>query len=125
MTISFVKDENNSFTFFYSAPAYEKESANRYSFMLEGFKDKWSSWTEEAKAVFTNLSEGNYRFRVKARNVFGHESREAVYEFQVYPPLHRSVPALIFYGVVFLLVFWGGLRWNSRRLVAAWYPFFW
>ncbi len=111
--------QDNSITFFYSALFFEKESANRYSTLLEGFKDKWSPWTGETQAVFTNLGNGAYRFRVKAKNVFLNESSEAFYEFEILPPLQRTVYAYILYVLLFILLFWGGVRLNSRRLVAA------
>ncbi len=48
--------KDNSITFEYVATFYEKEPANRFSYILEGFKDEWSQWTPGTKAVYTNLA---------------------------------------------------------------------
>lgn len=45
---------------------YEDELAS-YQFKLDGFDDDWSEWTIEHRKDYTNLSPGNYKFRVKAK----------------------------------------------------------
>ncbi|MCP4216642.1 MAG: response regulator, partial [bacterium] len=111
--------KDNSITILYSAPFYEKANANRFSYVLEGFKDEWSPWTNETKAVYTNLSEGEYIFTAKARNVFSHQSSEARYRFIILPPWFRTVPAYLFYITAFLLLLYVGIRLYEGRLIAA------
>jgi signal transduction histidine kinase/DNA-binding response OmpR family regulator len=111
--------KDNSITFEFSAPFYEGESANLYTHILDGFDRRWSEWTAEAKAVYTNLPEGNYCFRVKAKNVFHHESALAAYRFTVSPPWSRTVWAYFGYLAVFLVVIFGIIKLYSRRHIAA------
>ena len=87
----------NSMTFMFSAPSFEDEAALVYSYYLEGFDKDWSNWKKETKANYTNLPEGDYRFRVKAINVYNNESEEAVYGFTILPPWHRTIWAYIAY----------------------------
>jgi serine phosphatase RsbU (regulator of sigma subunit)/ligand-binding sensor domain-containing protein len=99
----------NSFTFQFAAPNFEEESATVYSFFLEGFDKQWSSWKNENKAVYTNLPEGHYYFRVKAQNMFGRESQEAVYEFTIMAPWYRTFWAyagylFFFIGFVYIAI---------------------
>ncbi|MCP4601326.1 MAG: PAS domain S-box protein [Proteobacteria bacterium] len=110
---------NNSIIFEYTATSYEGSSKNSFKFNLEGFDNKWSDWSEETKKEYTNLPEGNYRFRIKAKNLFEHESSEAVYAFSITPPWYRTIWAYIGYAILFMLLFVGGIRINTRRLIAA------
>ncbi|MCP4158244.1 MAG: response regulator [bacterium] len=109
--------KNNSITIEYSVPYYEQET--HFSYKLEGFKKEWSLWTKETKAVYTNLYEGDYCFKVKAKNTFLYESKQALYRFTISPPWYRSIYAFIGYLAAFIFVLYGGIRLYSRRLIAA------
>jgi serine phosphatase RsbU (regulator of sigma subunit)/ligand-binding sensor domain-containing protein len=106
----------NSLTFQFSAPNFEDEASTLYSYFLDGFDKQWSGWKNEKKAVYTNLPEGRYFFRVKALNVFGHESSEAVYEFTVLAPWYRTVWAYIGYILFFIGFVWGSIIISTRGL---------
>ncbi len=69
----------NSFAFEFAAQAEAAPEKQQYSYFLEGFSKEWSKWKNEAKAVFTNLEPGDYVFRVKAKNIFEHESEATEY----------------------------------------------
>ncbi|MCP4149155.1 MAG: response regulator, partial [bacterium] len=111
--------KDNSITFEYSAPFYENATANRFAYKLSGYKDEWSDWAAETRAVYTNLTEGDYCFRVKAKNTFRQESGEAFYRFSVSPPWYRTVYAIAGYVLVLLLLFYGGIKLYYRRHIAA------
>lgn len=106
----------NSITFQYSAPFYESASANQFSHRLEGFEKEWSSWNSETKTVYTNLPEGSYRFRCKARNIYQESLVEAEFRFQVNPPWYRHFFVYIGFGVVLILLIYTSIRFYSRRL---------
>jgi serine phosphatase RsbU (regulator of sigma subunit)/ligand-binding sensor domain-containing protein len=106
----------NSLTFQFAAPNFEDESATQYSSFLEGFDKQWSNWKNETKAVYTNLPEGDYHFRVKARNVFGRESQEAVYAFTVLAPWYRTVWAYLGYVLFFIGFVLGAIVVSTRGL---------
>ncbi|NIR53168.1 hypothetical protein GWO09_33370, partial [candidate division KSB1 bacterium] len=76
----------NTLRFEFAVPCYEDESANRFQYFLEGFDREWSDWTYETQKDYTNLPPGNYRFRVRARNVYEHLGSEGVYSFRILPP---------------------------------------
>ena len=93
--------ENNNFRFTVSLPDYDLTVANMYSYKLEGFDRDWSEWTTESKKDYTNIPEGAYDFRVKAKNVYGHESDQAAYSFVVLPPWYRTWWAFSGYAAAF------------------------
>lgn len=109
----------NALTFEFAAPYFEGIQSNQYQYILEGFETEWSDWKGETKANYTNLSEGNYKFRARCKNVFDVLSDEGEFVFSVAPPWHRTIYAYFGYAMVFFLILYGAVRLNSRRLMAA------
>ncbi|MFC2086075.1 triple tyrosine motif-containing protein, partial [Bacteroidota bacterium] len=66
----------NAIRFGFAAPTFEAPQATRYSTMLDGFDDEWSGWSPDSRRDYTNIPGGDYTFRVKAINIFKHESTE-------------------------------------------------
>jgi PAS domain S-box-containing protein len=114
-----VSHRDNSAVFEYSLPLSDLRVANQYRFFLEGFGQEWSDWSEEGKAVFTNLTAGTYRFRVEARDVWGQISQPGEYRFVVLPPWHETVLARIAKVLLLLLLIGLALHLNTRRLRGA------
>lgn len=106
----------NDITFHFAAPYYEGAEAIKYSYKLEGFKEEWSKWNEEAKAVFTNLNEGQYIFKVKALNIYENESEIGTYSFIITPPWYRTILAYVIYVIFGLLAVWIIVKLYTRRL---------
>ncbi len=91
---------HNALRFECAAPSFDEESANQFQYFLEGFDQGWSAWSKSTEKDYTNLPEGRYSFRVRAKNVYQHESREAVYAFEILPPWYRTWWAYVFYAVI-------------------------
>jgi signal transduction histidine kinase len=96
-----LKYKNNSITFYYSSPFFEGEKQTEYSFWLEGYDYDWSDWSIETKKEYTNLPPGNYRFKVKSKNLYHVESTAGEFVFVVLPPWYLTLYAFVGY-VVFL-----------------------
>ncbi len=58
--------DQNNITFSFAAMDYANPEALRYRWTLEGFSREWSPALSEREAVFSNLSPGNYTFKVMA-----------------------------------------------------------
>lgn len=106
---------DNSLRFEFAAPQFKEAERNEYQSYLEGFDKAWSSWDSEPNRSYTNLPEGTYRFHVRARNVSGAVTSEAVFNFGIQPPWYRSDAAWAGYGLALcgLLVMLGRL--HSKR----------
>lgn len=87
----------NDLRFEFAAPSYNDPRRNEYQFMLENLDEAWSPWTTTPVAEYTNLSEGSYRLRVRARNAQGYVSSEGVYGFTILPPWYRTWWAYLAY----------------------------
>jgi serine phosphatase RsbU (regulator of sigma subunit) len=109
---------HNSISFGFSALSVENGFELEYSFILEGHDETWSEWTTISEIRFNNLHEGSYTFRVKARNIYGDESEEAVLHFSILPPWYRTVYAYIFYLMLLVLALIFASWASARRLKA-------
>ena len=99
--------------FEFACPSFDKLEANRSQVFLEGYDHDWSPWMAGSELEYTNLKEGAYRFRVRARNVHGNLSQEDSYPFRVLPPWYRTFWAYGLYVLGFAALGYGILR---RRL---------
>lgn len=80
----------NALRFDFAAPGLDHSTGTRYQVMLEGYDHAWGAWSTDTRKEYTNLHEGAYRFRVRARNIYGRETREDVFAFRVLPPWYRA-----------------------------------
>ena len=107
---------DNSIRFTFAATSYEESGANRYQVFLEGFDQQWSAWTEETRKDYTNLPEGAYTFRVRARNLYGHLSEEGSYAFTILPPWHRTWWSYLLQGLLAFGLVLGFIQWRLRAV---------
>ncbi len=96
---SFNADEN-AFQFSYSATDYIGKEYIQYRYFLEGFERKWSEWSSINIKEYTNLSPGNYRFSVQAKNQYGSLSSISDYSFRILAPWYASSLAYLLYGLL-------------------------
>ncbi len=95
------KDNNISFNF--SLPEYRKFLAPVYSYRLVGLSFNWSDWSPIPTAAFKNLTFGTYEFQVKGK-IGEVETAPATYKFQVARPWFISLPALVIYVILFIII---------------------
>ena len=98
--------EKNALNFEFSASFYEKPGSLRFQYQLEGFDAGWSEWGSATVKEYTNIPEGQYRFRVRAQNLYGVQSEEASYQFEILPPWYRSWWAMICWFVLGVISIW-------------------
>lgn len=108
--------ENNSLTFYFAAQDYENNDSKLYSYFLEGYSKRWSVYSRENKAVFTNLSEGTYTFKVKAKNRYEIYSESTGYTFTILPPWYRTPWAYVGGFLVLLALGFGVVSLYTRNL---------
>ena len=106
----------NALRFAYALADYDNPKAHQYQYLLEGFDQQWSSWSGETQRDFTNLTEGDYRLRVRGKNVFGQISNEATYVFAILPPWYRSWWAYAIYVLVAGSLIGFIVQWRSSQL---------
>lgn len=107
------------FLFAFSAGYYEEHNKTQFKYILEGYDDDWSDWTNETKKEYTNLKEGNYTFKVVSKNIHETEGEIAQFEFIITPPWHRTTIAYIIYIVLTIALIWLIIVANTARLKRA------
>lgn len=106
---SVIPFNRNNLVFHYAATSYEDVEKNLYSYRLIGSDTSWSAWGSYVKKEYTNLSEGEYTFEVRAKNQYKVMGSTAQYSFRILPPLQRTwwaytLYALFFTGLVIIIV---------------------
>ena len=108
--------EANNLLFRFSAPYTGQSEYLRFSYQLEGLDEEWSEWTSITFKEYTNLWEGAYTFKVKAKNLYNEESSIATYYFTVGPPIHRTAWAYLGYLLLGIGAIWLGVKWYTAKL---------
>jgi signal transduction histidine kinase/DNA-binding response OmpR family regulator/sugar lactone lactonase YvrE len=94
----------NDFTIDFASDNYVNPESTVFYYRMEGFNDEWIECDPGVyRAVYTNLSPGEYTFQVKAVNADGVESAEpASMKIIIYPPFWATTWAKIYYLVVLI-----------------------
>ncbi|MBK8725604.1 MAG: response regulator [Holophagaceae bacterium] len=85
----------NALAFEFAAAFFERPGTTQFQYLLEGFDKDWSEWGTVATKEYTNLPERNYRFRVRAKNLYGTPGQEAQYGFRILAPWYRTIWAYL------------------------------
>ena len=107
---------NNSINFEFSAISMEDPSASEYQSILVGFDEKSSVWKKDTYRNYTNLPSGDYTFKVKGKNLYQFESKEASFSFTILPPWYRAWWAYACYALILGLGIFAVDRLQRRRL---------
>ncbi len=107
---------HNSLTFYYGSNSYDNEKSNLYSYYLEGHDSEWSAWSPQNRKEYTNLLEGSYVFKVRAKNIYDQVSEEASYRFTILPPWYRESWMVLIYLVTAVAGIFGIVKFYTRRL---------
>lgn len=111
--------ELNSMTFSYGATAFDLLEENEFQYILEGYDENWSAWSRQTAKSYTHLSEGQYTFKVRCRNIYGIVGPESQFTFSIDPPWYRHPLAYIAYAAAIVGLVFTAVRLRSRKLEAA------
>ncbi|MBE0639199.1 MAG: hypothetical protein IH598_11820, partial [Bacteroidales bacterium] len=89
----------------------------QYQFMLEGSDKHWSPLSNKTTAEYTNLSHGNYTFKLRALSPDGIWSEPISYGFKILPPWWFTWWAIGLYTSLFFLALFGVRRYEMNRIL--------
>ena len=95
---------DNSIEIQFTGILHSASSGVQYSWILEGFNDYWSTPSHTNFATYTNLSPGEYTFRVKANNKYGLFSNERQLKIIINSPWWSTHMAYVFYIIGFIVL---------------------
>ncbi len=103
-TESITLDYNQSVvTIDYESISYTRPEKNKYAYYLEGFETDWNYVGNKKSATYTNLSPGEYVFKLKVANndgMWNETSKQLLIE--VSPPWWKTTIAYILFGLCFI-----------------------
>jgi len=107
----------NDFSFDFVALDYINPQKNQFAYMLEGYDKDWFYAGNKQMAHYTNMSPGDYTFRVKASNNNGYWNEEgASIDLVIHPPFWKTWWAYSIYAFVFISLFYFLYRNELKRL---------
>jgi hypothetical protein len=95
---------HNSIRFEYIAPEFRNEASVTYSYLLENFDNKWSTYSTFNQKEYTKLKKGTYTFKVRARSLLESETVETTFRFIILPPWYESTIAFVLYIILFIIL---------------------
>jgi signal transduction histidine kinase/ligand-binding sensor domain-containing protein len=95
---------NNQIGFEFAGIETKHPEVVQYQYMLEGYDSHWSVPSANNTASFGNIREGNYTFKVRAKNPIGNWNEPLEYSFTVRPPWQRTWWAFGSYCVLTVLI---------------------
>ena len=102
-----LQHNQNIFSIEYAATDFSNASHILYSYMLEGADETWNYVGHERRAIYTNLKQGHYIFRVRSTNADGiWADNERTLKITVLPSFWVTPWAAMIYLTCFVLMFW-------------------
>lgn len=108
--------DKNHITFEFVGLSFIDENAVSYSYMLEGFDERWSPVVKERFARFTNLPAGNYRFLVKSTSADGLWSEPQAILVHIAAPFWQTAWFRLLAVLSVVLLAYLVFRWRVRIL---------
>jgi len=99
-----IPHSENNIRISYSLPFYRQEKI-RFQYYLEGYSHQWSDWSTQSQKEFTNLDQGTYHFRVRAKINEQNVSPETVLTFTVSAPWYAGRIAIVCYILLLILAY--------------------
>lgn len=107
----------NRLTFHFSGIEWSAPDKIKYQYQLQGSgDDDWSPITSENKASFSNLSHGDYTFKVKAIGISQKWSDTFEYKFTIQTPWYAHPMAYAGYAIAFISIVFGFNGVRTRQL---------
>ncbi|MFA4871157.1 MAG: triple tyrosine motif-containing protein [Pedobacter sp.] len=106
----------NNIRISYALPYY-REAKIKFQYFLEGYSKQWSDWSTASQKDFTNLSQGKYKFLVRAKINDQTRSQVTAFNFTVLPPFYASNWAVLLYLFMFIIILLVGKKLYEKKLL--------
>jgi serine phosphatase RsbU (regulator of sigma subunit)/ligand-binding sensor domain-containing protein len=111
-------DKNNhSLKIRISAPYFVKRNSNQYQYYVEGIMNNWSAWSSNPIVDLLVVKAGNYKLKVRARNIFRNISNEQVLNFSIKPAFYETwwfICLCVMFGIFLIYLF---IKYRERKLL--------
>lgn len=90
---------------------------NEYSYILEGYDDNWSDWSESSYIEYRKLPYRKFTLRVKTRDSFERESDELAFSFSITKPFFIQWYSFVLYALILVFLFYIFLKMRTAKMV--------
>ena len=100
--------KTNNIRFYFNSSNFKKYQTVEYQYLLDGYMDQWSSFSETSDVTFSNLRYGNYIFNVRSKigNTFSDDIKS--FGFSIERPWYASnfmiANYALFLGILFFII---------------------
>ncbi|HVW97642.1 MAG TPA: triple tyrosine motif-containing protein, partial [Mucilaginibacter sp.] len=94
----------NNIRISYSLPFYRQEKI-RFQYFLEGYSKQWSDWSTQTQKEFTNLNQGTYNFKIRAKISEENVSPVTSLTFTILAPWYAGKLAIMAYILLAVLAY--------------------
>lgn len=108
-----LKYNENSIGMEFTGVDHSTPNNMKYSWILEGFDEKWSKPSNNNLANYTNLEAGSYTFKVKAINKYDISSNVRTIKIEVLNPWWFTNTAYFIYFLLSILLIWSVIHFTS------------
>ncbi|MFG6686058.1 two-component regulator propeller domain-containing protein [Mariniflexile sp. HNIBRBA6329] len=108
-----LKHNENSIEIGFTGVLYSSASKTKYSYKLEGFNEQWSAPSLNNFATYTNLSPGDYTFKVRAYNKYLEPGEERQLSIKILPPWWATNRAYVVYILALLGIIYAIIHFTS------------
>ncbi|HLN53852.1 MAG TPA: two-component regulator propeller domain-containing protein [Lentimicrobium sp.] len=113
-----LKHNQNTLTIEFDAIHYRNPARNRTAYILENYDNQWREVGNQHFAFYSNLSPGEYTFRVKAANNNGIWNLDGpVLKIIINPPWWKTVWAYTGYAIMVVLLGFMADKYFRNRLI--------
>jgi signal transduction histidine kinase/ligand-binding sensor domain-containing protein len=109
--------DQNSLSIEYALPSYHINQDVQYQIYLENYDKNWSEWSTLSQKEYNGLPSGNYRFRVRARDIFNNVSEEAAVDITMETPWFLTWWMIAIYSGIFALLIYYTVRWRLQAVI--------
>lgn len=106
------------FTIHFASPSFEEKDRLHFSYLLEGFNEKWVDVGSVHHITFTNLDPGDYILRIRAVNADGVYSPECRLPIFITPPFWKTKWFLILCIASIFIAVYLFIRYREKKLVS-------
>ncbi|MCF0051903.1 ATP-binding protein [Dyadobacter sp. LJ53] len=107
----------NNLIFEFALPSYHSNQEVDYQYILENYDKEWSDWGALTRKEYSGLPSGTYTFKVRAKDVYNHVSKETSLTFKIRVPWFRQWYMIALYLILFGLMIYYTVRWRLRSIL--------
>ncbi len=121
-SVSFVDEielpyDQSTFSIDFATLSFTSPDMNEYMYKLDGVDKQWTYLKSYRKAYYTNLSPGEYLFRLKSNNGNGEQmGEEKTLKIVIHPPLWQTTWAYLVYFLLLGTIAYVILRFYTQRI---------